>query len=126
MYLPLKYLHVGCVAMSIALFVLRGALTLARVPWRDLRLLRVVPHVIDTILLASGIALATVIRQYPFVSGWLTAKVLGLVAYVMLGSLALRYGRTPALRATAFVAALAAVGYIVGTALHHDWDPARW
>ena len=112
--------------MSIALFVLRGALTLARVPWRDLRLLRVVPHVIDTILLASGIALATVIRQYPFVSGWLTAKVLGLVAYVVLGSLALRYGRTPALRATAFVAALAAVGYIVGTALHHDWDPARW
>jgi uncharacterized membrane protein SirB2 len=126
MYLPLKYLHLCCVAVSIALFLLRGALTLAHVPWRTSRLLRIAPHVIDTILLASGLALATVIGQYPFVAGWLTAKVVGLLVYVVLGSLALRYARTPALRAAALGAALVAVGYIVATALHHDWDPARW
>ena len=126
MYLLLKYLHVGCVVASIALFLVRGALTLAGVPWRASRVLRIAPHALDTVLLASGIALTTVIGQYPFVNGWLTAKLVGLVVYVVLGSLALRYARTPALRAAAFAAALVAVGYVVGTALHHDWNPARW
>lgn len=126
MYLLLKYLHVGCVVASIALFLVRGALTLAGVPWRASRVLRIAPHALDTVLLASGIALTTVIGQYPFVNGWLTAKLVGLVVYVVLGSLALRYARTPALRAAAFAAALVAVGYVVGTALHHDSNPARW
>jgi len=126
MYLPLKYLHVGCVVVSIALFLLRGALALAHVPWRASRMLRIVPHVIDTILLASGIALTTIIGQYPFVAGWLTAKVVGLLVYVVLGSIALRFARTPAQRAAALGAALVAVGYVLATALHHDWDPARW
>lgn len=116
----------GCVVASIALFLVRGALTLAAVPWRASRVLRIAPHLLDTVLLASGIALTTAIGQYPFVNGWLTAKLVGLIVYIVLGSLALRYARTPALRAVTFAAALVAVGYVVATALHHDWNPSRW
>lgn len=125
-YQPLKALHVGAVCVSVGLFALRGALRLAGSEWLQHRWLRVGPHVVDTLLLASAIALTTVVHQYPFVDGWLTAKLFGLVAYVVLGSVALRRGRTPAVRAMALVAALAVVAYIVGTALHHDPDPRRW
>ncbi|MBS0393695.1 MAG: SirB2 family protein, partial [Proteobacteria bacterium] len=87
---------------------------------------RVAPHLIDTILLASAVLLAVIVRQYPFVNAWLTAKVVGLVAYVVLGSLAIRRGRTPRVRALAFAGALLSVAYIVGTALHHDPNPGHW
>lgn len=125
-YQPLKVLHVGAVCVSVGLFIVRGALRLAgfgclQRPW-----LRVGPHVVDTLLLASAIALTSIVHQYPIVNGWLTAKLLGLVAYVVLGSIALRRGRTPAVRATALAAALVVVAYIIGTALHHDPDPRRW
>ena len=125
-YQPLRALHVGAVCLSIGLFAVRGALRLAGSGSLQHRLLRVGPHVVDTVLLASATALTTVVHQYPFVDGWLTAKFFGLVAYVVLGSVALRRARTPAVRAAALVAALAVVAYIVGTALHHDPDPRRW
>jgi uncharacterized membrane protein SirB2 len=125
-YLELKALHVGAVVTSIALFVLRAALRIAGSPRLQQPLLRIAPHVVDTVLLGSAVLLTLVIRQFPFVDGWLTAKLLALVAYVVLGSVAIRRGRTPAIRAVALAGALLALSYIVGTALHHDPDPRRW
>jgi uncharacterized membrane protein SirB2 len=86
-------------------------------PWLQQRWVRITPHVIDTVLLASAIGLALILEQYPFVHGWLTAKVLGLIAYIILGSIALKRGRTKPIRAAAWVAALAVFGYIVSVAL---------
>jgi uncharacterized membrane protein SirB2 len=125
-YFELKTLHIAAVATSIALFVLRAALSLAGAARLQHPLLRVAPHVVDTVLLASAVLLTLVVRQYPFVDGWLTGKLLGLVAYVVLGSIAIRRGRTPTIRAVALVGALLAVSYILGTALHHDPDPRHW
>jgi len=89
-------------------------------PLLQARLVRVLPHVVDTLLLASAVWLAVLLRQYPFVQGWLTAKVLGLIAYIVLGSYALRRGRTPRQRAAAFVAALVTAAYIVAVAVTRD------
>jgi uncharacterized membrane protein SirB2 len=116
-YLLVKYVHVGSVALSIAGFVARGALMLAGSRLLDARFARVAPHVVDTVLLASAAWLAWMLQQYPFVHAWLTAKVLGLLAYIALGSIALRRGRTRAVRASAFVAALLAAAYVVAVAL---------
>jgi uncharacterized membrane protein SirB2 len=69
--------------------------------------------VIDVLLLAAAIALTMIIHQYPFVAAWLTAKVLLLVVYIVLGTFALKRGRTCTLRATCFVAALAVFLFIV-------------
>ena len=88
-YLLVKYLHVTCVVLSVSLFVLRGSLELLAQPWRQWRLLKVAPHVIDTTLLTAALWLAWRIGQYPFVNGWLTAKVLALLAYILLGMRAL-------------------------------------
>jgi uncharacterized membrane protein SirB2 len=106
--------------------VLRGGLMLAESPWLRAGVLRWSPHVVDTVLLTSALMLTGIVHQYPVANGWLTAKVLGLVLYVVLGSIALRRGGTRRLRAAAFGGALAAVAYIVATALHHDWNPLRW
>lgn len=122
-YLAVRALHVGCAALSIAGFVARGALMLAGSPLLQRRFVRVAPHVVDTLLLASALWLAWFLGQMPFVHGWITAKVLALVAYIVLGMVALRRGRTQASRATAFAAALATAGYIVWVALTRDATP---
>jgi len=84
------------------------------------RWLRVAPHVVDTALLASALWLAWASHQYPFVQGWLTAKVLALFAYIALGSIALRHGRSRRGRAVAYFLALGAAAYIVAVALTRD------
>lgn len=122
-YLAVRALHVGCAMLSIAGFAARGALMLAGSPLLQTRLLRVAPHVVDTVLLASALWLAWFLGQSPFVHAWLSAKVLALAAYIALGMLALRPGRSKALRAAAFCGALAAAGYIVAVALTRDATP---
>ena len=116
-YLLLRKIHVACVVLSLSLFAVRGAWMVAGTLRDKGRWVRIVPHVIDTALLASAIGLAITIGQYPGTSGWLTAKVAGLLAYIVLGSIALKRGKTLRLRVAAFIGALAVFAYIVGVAV---------
>ena len=63
--------------------------------------------------------LATILHQYPFVHGWLTVKVVLLVVYVLLGSYALKRGRTRAVRIACWLAAIAVYGLIISVARAH-------
>jgi uncharacterized membrane protein SirB2 len=81
------------------------------------RLTRVLPHLIDSTLLLSAITLAVMIEQYPLSAGWVTAKVIGLLAYILLGTVALKRGRTLQLRVAAFVGAILVYAWIVSVAL---------
>lgn len=112
-HLAVRQLHIACAALSIALFALRGGLMLARSRWLDLGVFRVLPHVVDTVLLGSAIWLAWIVRQAPLRDDWLTVKVALLPAYIMLGSVALKRGRTWRIRAGTFVLALVTVAWIV-------------
>ena len=123
-YPELRAAHLTCAALSFGLFALRGAWMMGWPHRLGARWVRIVPHIVDTGLLASAIALTLAIRQYPLVEGWLTAKVLALCLYIALGSIALKHGSTRAIRAAAFVAALAVFAYIVGVArMRH---PGSW
>jgi uncharacterized membrane protein SirB2 len=116
-YLLLKHIHVAAVVMSFAGFVWRGWLMLCESPRLHARWVRVVPHVVDTLLLASAVALAVLSRQYPLAQPWLTAKVVGLFIYIGLGTIALKRGPTRRTRIVAWLLALAVFGYIVSAAL---------
>lgn len=117
MYTVVKHLHILFVTLSVSGFVVRGLLMMRGSPLLHRRWFKVVPHVNDTLLLAAALALMVMSEQYPFVDAWVTAKVFGLIAYIILGSLALKAGRTPAVRLAAWLAALAVFGYVVTVAL---------
>jgi uncharacterized membrane protein SirB2 len=118
-YLVLRNVHIACAILTITLFVLRGSLMLANSTWQQNVVLRYLPHAVDTVLLTTALMLTTVIQQDPFAVGWLTAKVVLLVAYIVLGSIALKRGRTRQVRVVAFVAALATVAFLVTVARAH-------
>jgi uncharacterized membrane protein SirB2 len=118
-YLGLRNAHIGFAVLSITLFAVRGSLMLFDSPRLQSLTLRILPHVIDTMLLTTALMLTTVIHQYPLTSGWLTMKVGLLAVYIVLGSIAIRHGRTRRIRMIAFVAALLTVGFLVTVAWAH-------
>ncbi|OOV86171.1 SirB2 family protein [Oceanospirillum linum] len=120
MYAAFKHIHLLTVALSLGLFALRSVWMLLDSAQLKKRWVKILPHVVDTLLLISAIGLMFQIQQYPITHDWLTAKVLGLVAYIVLGTLALKRGKTKGIRVIALVAALGVIAYIVGVAIRHN------
>jgi uncharacterized membrane protein SirB2 len=116
-YETVKLLHVSAVTISIAGFTLRGAWKLLDSPWLARRWVRITPHIVDTILLASAIWLAVLVQQSPASHAWLTAKVIGLLVYIALGLITMRFARTQMQRTAAYVGALLVFAYIVAVAI---------
>ena len=117
-YSAVKHLHMGCVALSISLFILRFTLQFQGEPWRRSLALRVGPHLTDTVLLGSALWLAFAAQQYPFVHAWLTAKLIILVIYILLAKKAL--AERTRNRVAWFIAALTSVAGIVVVAVGHS------
>lgn len=120
LYLVVKQIHVGSVLLSFALFLFRGGLMFAGVRWRQHVVLRVAPHVVDTILLTSALFLVSLLHQYPFVHHWLTVKVVALVVYIVFGSLALKRAKSTRMRAVFFLLAILTFLFIVSVARFHQ------
>jgi uncharacterized membrane protein SirB2 len=112
--------HVVCVVISVSLFVARGAAETAGADWRKWRVLRVAPHFVDTVLLASAVTMVWLLGLSPIAQPWLAAKLIGLVCYIGLGLVALRFGGTKKVRRIAFAGALVTLAYIVSVALSRD------
>ncbi|GJL73992.1 SirB2 family protein [Nitrosomonas sp.] len=113
----IKMIHVGSVITSFLLFFLRGIWLLQDSPNLRQRWVKILPHVVDTILLTSAITLAVKIQQSPLSDPWLTAKVIGILIYIGLGMIAIRFGKTRRTRITAWIAAECVFIYIVLVAL---------
>jgi uncharacterized membrane protein SirB2 len=113
----IKIIHVTTALISISGFTLRGIWMLRDSPQLQAKWVKIIPHVNDTVLLLSAIILAVQMSQAPFVHGWLTAKVLGLLLYIGLGMVALRFGKTKPVKALAFLSAIIVFIYIVLVAL---------
>lgn len=118
-YLQLRHFHIGLAIATVTLFTIRGLLMLAGSAWSNAAMLRYASYTIDTLLLTAALMLTNVIHQYPFQTGWLTMKVVLLVVYIVLGSIALKRGRTRSVRVAAFVAALLTVGFLFTVARAH-------
>lgn len=116
-YLILRHLHITCVALSGLGFALRGVLMLRQSPALRHPVARIAPHIIDTVLLASALGMLALTTWQLALMPWLATKIVLLLVYIVLGTIALKRGRTLRIRAIAYVAALAVFGHIVATAL---------
>jgi len=116
-YAVVKVIHQSAVALSVTGFFLRGAASLLGAAWVSGRTAKTLPHLVDTVLLGSALALAWMLGLTPAQAPWLLAKIIGLVLYVALGVGALRPGRPMAVRTAAWLAALGVVGWIVSVAM---------
>ncbi len=116
-YLALKSLHLSCVALSYTLFVIRGIWMINRPVALRRRWVRIVPHLVDTVLLGSGVGLMLLVHQYPLTATWLTAKLVALLGYIFAGMVAFRFGRSLRLRIGAWIAAQTIFAYIVAVAI---------
>lgn len=122
-YIALKHLHVTFVALSGLFFLLRGFWMFAGSGMLQQRWVRIVPHIVDTLLLLTALIMVFKSAQYPFVQNWLTAKVLALVVYIVLGTIALKRGRTQSVRIGAFMAAVMTFAYILAVAVTRQAFP---
>ena len=124
MYLFLKYVHLAFAVTTISGFVLRGFWMLTESERLSQRATRIAPHVIDALFLLTGIAMVYLLSLPVLQTPWLLAKLLALLAYIILGAVALRRGPTLQIRLIAFVGALSAFAYVVGAALSKS--PLSW
>lgn len=122
--LILKSIHVTSVAFSYLLFVLRGIWMLRDSTILRQRWIRIAPHGVDTVLLASAITLAWQYALSPLETPWLAAKILALPLYIAIGSIALKRGKTRRTRLLAWLSAQAVFLYIVSVAVTHH--PMPW
>jgi uncharacterized membrane protein SirB2 len=116
-YATIKLIHQSAVALSITGFAIRGGASLMGARWVGSRAAKTLPHIVDSVLLLSALALAGMLHLTPDRAPWLVAKIAGLLLYIVLGVVALRPGRPMAVRVAAWVAALVVVGWIVSVAV---------
>ena len=115
-----KPLHVAFALLTAASFAVRGYWMLTRSARLDARMTRMLPHVVDSLLLLTGLAMAVRLSVSPFAHPWFAAKLTAIVAYIVVGHVALKRGRSHRQRAVAFAVSLALLGYVFAVALTHD------
>ena len=116
-YTLLRTVHIASVHLTLTLFLLRGFWMLTNSSLLHVRWVRIVPHVNDTLLLLAAISMLFVADINPLNQPWILAKIIGLLAYIGLGTIALKRGKTKTIRVMAMIAALGVFGYIMAVAM---------
>ena len=116
-YMLLKQIHIALAVTTLISFVIRGYWMITDSSLLHHKLVKTIPHVIDTLLLSTAVALMMMAGFYPWILDWVAAKILLLLLYIVLGTIALKRGKTKAQRIAAFIAALICIGLIFKSAL---------
>ncbi|MDP3874415.1 MAG: SirB2 family protein [Methyloversatilis sp.] len=111
--------HIGLVIASGSLFALRGIGVLSGARWSMRRSVRIASQIIDAGLLIAALSLLGLLQLNPFVVPWLATKLVLLVVYIVLGSLALKRARSARARFVCFIAALLTFAFMLGVARAH-------
>lgn len=101
-----KSLHILLALLSVSGFALRVWAMLYRPHLLQLKPVKRLPHVVDTLLLLSGVSLAWHYSFNPAYQPWLATKLMLLLCYILLGAFGLRYAPTRTIRLTCSLSAL--------------------
>ena len=123
-YTFIKLLHTIAALATIAGFLLRGYWMLRESPLLQARMTKIAPHIVDALLLLAGIVMLSMLHLNPFTQSWLLAKFAGLLVYIVLGTIAIKRGKTKQSRTVAFAGAVAAFAYVIGVAVTKS--PLGW
>ena len=118
-YQAVKQAHIGLVSVSVALFVARGIGVQLRARWPMRAAVRWASVAIDTALITAGGLLWWMLSLDPRRERWLLAKLLLVVVYIVIGSLALKRAPTQGTKALALVASVVCVAFVALIALTH-------
>ena len=116
-FATIKIIHIISIILSYILFSLRGIWMIQGSPLLKLRWVKILPHVIDTILLVSAITLVAMIQQYQGFNIWISVKIGALLLYILLGMVAFRFGKTQKIKTISWILAQIVFFYIVLVAL---------
>ncbi|BAJ03337.1 SirB2 family protein [Shewanella violacea] len=117
LYPAIKHIHLTFVAASVLFFIVRFVLHMRQSPIMDKKLFKIAPHVIDTLLLLSGLTLCFTIQQYPFIDPWVTEKLGAVLAYIVLATISLKANRGKLFKVFAALGAIAWVVYAAKIAI---------
>ncbi|MFH0257202.1 SirB2 family protein [Vibrio rumoiensis] len=108
LYTSMKHVHLLAIALSVLFLTVRYILMMMDSPLLNKKFFKVTPHIVDTVLLTSGIALIFITGFIPFTAAgaWLTEKITCVLVYIALGFVALKLGRGKVIRTVAFFGAL--------------------
>jgi len=119
MYLTIKSIHISLVALSFCIFIGRGIMMLMHDARYRHKIFRVIPPVVDTLLLATGITLMMILQQYPTNQPWLAIKLTALVVYIVLGVFALNRIDNYRTQTISFIAAVTTILFMMSVARTH-------
>jgi uncharacterized membrane protein SirB2 len=122
-YLTIKNIHLSCAVLTFISFSVRSLWMILDSPLLEQRWVKILPHFIDILLLTTGILLVIMLHQYPGVETWLTVKLVALLVYIIIGSIALKHGKTKTIRVIALIGAFGAFFYMVKVALTRVISP---
>ena len=111
LYPAVKHLHLMLIALSVLFFTVRFVLHLRGSALLEKKLLKIAPHIIDTFLLLSGVALCFIIQQFPFENAWLTEKLSAVIAYIVLAMIAMKINRGKLFKIFAYIGAISWLVY---------------
>ena len=117
-----KYIHVSAIILSVSGFTLRVILKLRDSAYQTKYWFKKLPHIIDTLLLLSALTMVYILGVNPLTTFWLAEKITGLLIYILLGMIALRWGKTRQIKKLAAFLAIVVFSYIVYVA--HYKTPA--
>lgn len=123
-YILVKGTHMSCAMLSISGFILRGIWMINGSNLLNKRVVKVLPHVVDTVFITSGIGLVAILGSEVLMQPWLLTKFTLLFVYIALGFTALSKNRAKPVKITAFLAAITVFSYIIGVAIMKS--PASW
>jgi len=117
MYMIVKHSHLTLMLLSVSFLIIRVLASTQNAQWLQQKWAKIAPHIIDTLLLISAIILMTLISQYPIVDHWVSAKVVALIAYIGLGTLAFKGNKSALTKIFFLLLALTVIGYMIAVAV---------
>lgn len=114
----IKFVHIACVFLTFCSFSLRCYWVFTDSPVLQRKATKIIPHIIDTVLLASGVLIAVNLYEEFYRQPWLLNKFVAVIVYIILGSIVINYGKTKTVRKLTCIGAYGVFFYIIAIAIY--------